>query len=190
MFLTFWGVRGSYPVPGTATVRYGGQLNDRAFYRVYGKYFDRNRGFSTTGIADDWRASRIGGRIDLGQIDPPVQFFRQAGQPPGVVQQEEGRRAHLEDGHQQHVADELVEGPATEALRAALAADNIGTEIYYPLCMHEQECFRELGHGRGDFPAAEAAATSGLALPIFPGLRATELEFVVDAIVAAVAAGG
>ena len=49
---------------GFATVRYGGQLGADTHYRIYGKYFDRDRGFSTTGISDDWRMRRFGGRLD------------------------------------------------------------------------------------------------------------------------------
>lgn len=49
---------------GFATVRYGGQLGADTHYRIYGKYVDRDRGFSTTGISDDWRMRRFGGRLD------------------------------------------------------------------------------------------------------------------------------
>ena len=72
-----------------------------------------------------------------------------------------------------------------DALRDALAAKNVGTEIYYPLGLHEQECFASLGHGKGDFPVAEAVADSSMALPIFPELTAAERQYVVDAVVAA-----
>ena len=70
-----------------------------------------------------------------------------------------------------------------DALREELTAASIGTEIYYPICLHEQECFVELGGG--EFPIAQAAARSCLSLPIFPELTAAELDYVVDAVVAA-----
>ena len=75
-----------------------------------------------------------------------------------------------------------------DALSATLTAKNIGTEIYYPLCLHQQECFADLGHGAGDFPVSEAAADCTLALPIFPGLSQQELQYVVDGLVSALRA--
>ncbi len=69
-----------------------------------------------------------------------------------------------------------------DALRDHMLANKIGCEIYYPLALHEQECFRLLGYKKGDFPNAERAATMSLALPIYPGLTPKMIQHVVKVI--------
>jgi dTDP-4-amino-4,6-dideoxygalactose transaminase len=76
----------------------------------------------------------------------------------------------------------VIRASLRDELRAHLGAQGIGTEIYYPVPLHEQQCFEYLGYARGDCPASSKAAEETLALPIYPELTADQIEHVADRI--------
>ena len=67
-------------------------------------------------------------------------------------------------------------------LQKFLKENGIGTNIYYPLCLHLQECFKYLGYKEGDFPVAEKASKHVLAIPLYPELTEEKQEYVVNKI--------
>jgi dTDP-4-amino-4,6-dideoxygalactose transaminase len=69
-----------------------------------------------------------------------------------------------------------------DELQADLKKRGIGTEVYYPVPMHLQECFAHLGHEAGDFPESERAAETTLALPVHPELTEEQARYVVSSI--------
>jgi len=69
-----------------------------------------------------------------------------------------------------------------DELQYYLKKNGIGTNIYYPLCLHLQECFKYLGYKEGDFPIAEEASKHVLALPMYPELTKGQQEYIVDKI--------
>jgi dTDP-4-amino-4,6-dideoxygalactose transaminase len=85
--------------------------------------------------------------------------------------------------NRRHVFNQyVIRSGRRDSLRKYLAEKEIGSEIYYPLPLHLQECFAKYGYQKGDFPESEKAAAQSLAIPIFPYLTEEQRMVVVNAI--------
>ena len=71
-------------------------------------------------------------------------------------------------------------GEKRDLIREFLGKNKIGTEIYYPVPLHLQECFHSLGYKEGDFPVSETAAQETLALPISHEVNLNQQIYVVE----------
>ena len=76
----------------------------------------------------------------------------------------------------------VIRVPRRDELKESLQEASIGTEIYYPVPMHLQECFSYLGYKPGDLPESEKAAQETLALPVYPEVGDEQAEYVIKCI--------
>ena len=105
-------------------------------------------------------------RLDLTKtISLPVEPYRQHG---------------LTNHHIYH--QYVIRTPRRDELQGHLTTREIGTAIYYPIALHEQECFGYLGYQREDFPESRRAAAEALALPIYPELGRDAQRYVAESI--------
>jgi dTDP-4-amino-4,6-dideoxygalactose transaminase len=121
---------------------------------------------------DRWTAERQANAQRYTELFTDAGLDRVLGLPPTAP-----RRRHVWNQYVVRVPD-----GKRDALRTFLGEAKIGAEIYYPLGLHEQECFRYLGYGPGDLPETDRATAEVLALPIFPELTAQEQQIVVERI--------
>ena len=73
----------------------------------------------------------------------------------------------------------VIRATNRDGLRSFFTERGIGTDVYYPLPLHLQECFQGLGYTKGDFQHAEDAATDCLAIPVYPEMTSTQRQYVV-----------
>ena len=76
----------------------------------------------------------------------------------------------------------VIRHPDRDGLRQHLSDRGVGTEVYYPVSLHLQECFADLGHRDGDFPESERAQREVLALPVYPELTEEQIGHVAECI--------
>jgi len=94
------------------------------------------------------------------------------------------------EGHVWNQYTIRIPGGRRDEVRQQLADRNIGSEIYYPIPLHQQECFKDLGYEEGSLPHTEAAAAEVLSLPIFPELTFAEQQYVIESLAEAVTGQG
>jgi dTDP-4-amino-4,6-dideoxygalactose transaminase len=76
----------------------------------------------------------------------------------------------------------VIRARKRDQLQKFLKENGVGSEVYYPVPLHVQECFSDQGYKHGDFPNSEAAAADSLALPVYPELTKPQQEYVVGCI--------
>ncbi len=123
---------------------------------------------------DDWSAAR---NENAGRYR---RLFTDAGLIEHLTLPVEPHAGHDHLKHHHIYNQYVVRTQKRDALKAHLQANKIGCEIYYPLSLHQQECFGYLGYRAGDFANSERAAAETLALPIFPELRHDQQDYVVE----------
>lgn len=89
---------------------------------------------------------------------------------------------YVEDGNLHVYNQYVLRVSRRDELRRYLKTRGVGTEIYYPMPLHLQKCFKDLGYKKGDFPVSERMAMEALALPVYPELRGAEQKYVVSCI--------
>jgi dTDP-4-amino-4,6-dideoxygalactose transaminase len=104
-------------------------------------------------------------------------LFKKAGLTNQLTLPKEIFPRHVYNQYIVHVAD-----GKRDALREYLNGQNVACEIYYPVPLHLQECFKDLGHKQGNFPEAEKAAAETLALPVANEVTAEQQEYAVKKI--------
>lgn len=121
---------------------------------------------------DDWSAARAANAARYREMFADAGLLEEISLPP--------ERAGARHIYNQFVI--RVPRGRRDALREHLRERGVGTEIYYPVPLHLQECFQYLGHRAGDFPEAERAARETLALPIYPELTEEQQQYVVSSV--------
>jgi dTDP-4-amino-4,6-dideoxygalactose transaminase len=131
---------------------------------------------------DEWTAAR---QRNAERYRTLFRDARIALKPAGESEtdEREGLILPTEGPLRRHIYNQFViSARRRDELQDFLKERRIGTEIYYPVPLHLQECFKDWNHQRGDYPQSERAALETLALPIYPELTEEQQQQVVEAI--------
>lgn len=178
---------GAFGDGGMVISREGNPAEKIRILRVHGsrpKYYHRLIGVSSRLDAiqaavlrvklrylDQWSEGR---KENAGQYDRLLE---------GINHQDLGISLPFTQYENRHIFNQyVIRVPGRDKLREFLQAQGIGTDVYYPLPLHLQECYRHLGYREGDFPVSEQASRTVLALPIFPEITPEEQHWVVEGI--------
>lgn len=162
----------------------------------------RVRSLRNHGFAEKYYNREVGGnfridalqaavlRVKLGHLESwhearqhNAARYRGLFEAAGLMQPDSPVKTPHEAGHGRHIYHQFViRCERRDELQAYLGERGIGSAVYYPVALHLQECFRDLGSVEGDFPVAEQAAREVLALPIYPELDDAAATEVVDAV--------
>ncbi len=102
------------------------------------------------------------GLIEKGAVKTPIEVYKDSGD----------RNHHIYNQY-------TLRTRSRDKLREYLKEQGISTAVYYPVPLHLQECFKDLGYLKGDLPAAEDASRSVLSLPVYPELTNSQQEYIV-----------
>jgi dTDP-4-amino-4,6-dideoxygalactose transaminase len=138
---------------------------------------------------DDWTAGRQKNAetynrlfAEAGLVDPERALIGLPNESPVAGEGAPRGEQPAPEGHRHIYNQYVIRCNRRDELRDHLHAQKIGCEIYYPVPLHLQQCFAELGGAAGQHPVSERAAHETLALPIFPELGQERIETVVGAI--------
>jgi len=131
---------------------------------------------------DRWTAARQSNALTYTQLFTEAGLTANKGRSPAVGVPKVAANRHIFNQY-------VIRVSRRNELQAALKQRGIGTEVYYPIPMHLQECFAYLNLGAGAFPEGERAAEETLALPVYPELSDSQLRYVVQCVHEFFAAG-